>query len=596
MLTKNQFDVLREVSNHESAAQRDIAAACGISLGTASAAVHDLRESGCLYGREARITHKGLQCLNPYKVENAIIMAAGLSSRFAPISYEKPKGVLQVRGEVLIERQIRQLHEAGIQDITVVVGYKKEEFFYLEDMFGVKIVVNEDYSVRNNNSTLYKVRSILGNTYICSSDDYFTQNVFEPYVYCAYYSGVFAQGPTDEYCMRAGAHDIINQVTVGGADSWIMLGHVYFDRSFSQEFIKVLEVEYDLPETAGKLWEDMYIEHLADLSMELRRYPAGIVYEFDSLDELREFDPDFIENIDSSILDNICHVLDCQRGSIQGIIPIKQGLTNLSFEFMVNGSAYVYRHPGAGSNEIINRESEAYSQAVAAELGLDDTFLYEQPDEGWKISRYVNHCIPFDYHNEDHVKQGLALGRVLHEAQRTSQWRFDFMEKARELVRLIDEAGRASFAGFWELEATMERVARLTASDGVKPCLCHNDFYPPNFLVGPTRLSLIDWEYSGSADYASDLGTFICCSDYSMDEAEQVLELYFGREPSAGELRHCMAYVAIASWYWFVWAIYQDMTGKPVGEYLHIWFGYAKSYSTYAIDLYENASKIETAC
>ena len=75
-------------------------------------------------------------------LENAIIMAAGLSSRLAPISYEKPKGLLRVRGEVLIERQLRQLQEAGVTDITVVVGYKKEYFFYLASKFGVRIKVN----------------------------------------------------------------------------------------------------------------------------------------------------------------------------------------------------------------------------------------------------------------------------------------------------------------------------------------------------------------------------------------------------------------------------------------------------------------------
>ena len=65
-----------------------------------------------------------------YKVKNAIIMAAGLSSRFAPLSYEKPKALITVKGEVLIERQIRQLKEAGIHDIAIVTGYKKEKFEY----------------------------------------------------------------------------------------------------------------------------------------------------------------------------------------------------------------------------------------------------------------------------------------------------------------------------------------------------------------------------------------------------------------------------------------------------------------------------------
>ena len=39
-----------------------------------------------------------------YKVDNAIIMAAGTASRFAPLSYEKPKALIEVKGEILIER------------------------------------------------------------------------------------------------------------------------------------------------------------------------------------------------------------------------------------------------------------------------------------------------------------------------------------------------------------------------------------------------------------------------------------------------------------------------------------------------------------
>jgi CTP:phosphocholine cytidylyltransferase-like protein len=57
-----------------------------------------------------------------YKVDNAVIMAAGTSSRFAPLSYERPKALIEVRGEVLIERQIKQLREAGIDDIIVVIA------------------------------------------------------------------------------------------------------------------------------------------------------------------------------------------------------------------------------------------------------------------------------------------------------------------------------------------------------------------------------------------------------------------------------------------------------------------------------------------
>ena len=61
-----------------------------------------------------------------YKVENAIIMAAGLSSRFAPLSYEKPKALITVKGEVLIERQIRQLKEAESMILQLSRDIKKK--------------------------------------------------------------------------------------------------------------------------------------------------------------------------------------------------------------------------------------------------------------------------------------------------------------------------------------------------------------------------------------------------------------------------------------------------------------------------------------
>ena len=586
-LTKNEFAVLAALANNQDeaiASQRDLADGIGVPLGTANKAYRSVLERGEVEGFQ--LTEAGRSALAPYRVENAVIMAAGLSSRFAPISYERPKGVLKVRGEVLIERQIRQLKEAGIDDITVVVGYMKEAFFYLEDKFGVTIRVNEQYAMRNNNSTLMLVSEQLGNTYICSSDDYFTENVFEPYVYKAYYSAVFFEGETNEYCLTCGAGNRITKVTVGGCDSYGMLGHVYFDRAFSRKFVEILRAEYDRPETAPKLWEDIFSDHVAELDMVMRVYEAGVIHEFDSLDELRAFDQDFILNVDSTILDNIVEVLACDRTDICDIVPIKQGLTNLSFRFTVNDAMYVYRHPGAGTDEIINRKSEAYSQAIAKRLGIDDTFIYEDPSSGWKISRFVPGCVDFDYHNEEHVRKGLALGKRLHECEERSEWTFDLYEQACNIVGLLEERTYPSFPDFEMLQGLARELSDLVRSDCVGPCLCHNDFYAPNFLVHGEKVTLIDWEYSAMSDYASDLGTFICCSDYTLEEARRVVEVYFQRVPTASEMSHCMAYTGLAAYYWFVWALYKESTGDPVGEWLYLWYKAVKTYGAYAIRLY----------
>ncbi|WP_207667603.1 NTP transferase domain-containing protein [Lacrimispora algidixylanolytica] len=147
---------------------------------------------------------------------------------------------MMVKGEVLIERQIRQLQEAGIDDITVVVGDMKEKMYYLAEKMGVKIVINEDYYCYNNTSSLIRVADKLGNTYICSSDNYFSENVFTPYVYHSYYAAVFERGETDEYCLKCNSKGRIIQVNIGGRASWYMLGHVYFSQEFSHKFIDIL--------------------------------------------------------------------------------------------------------------------------------------------------------------------------------------------------------------------------------------------------------------------------------------------------------------------------------------------------------------------
>ena len=59
---------------------------------------------------------------------NAIIMAAGTSSRFVPLCWERPKGLLEVKGGILIERQIKQLKAAGVDDITIVTGYMADKY------------------------------------------------------------------------------------------------------------------------------------------------------------------------------------------------------------------------------------------------------------------------------------------------------------------------------------------------------------------------------------------------------------------------------------------------------------------------------------
>lgn len=281
-----------------------------------------------------------------YKVDNAIIMAAGTSSRFAPLSFEKPKALITVKGEVLIERQIRQLKEAGINQIILIVGYKKEQFYYLKDKYGVIVVENNDYSIRNNNSSIYAVRNYLGNSYICSADNYFAVNPFENEVDDAYYAALYSDGSTSEWCMQTDENGYVNNVQIGGKDAWYMLGHVFWNEKFSKRFVEILLDEYELPETAGLLWEAIYMKHLDELKLKVRHYDDDSIFEFDSLDELRKFDTSYISNTRSSILKKIANELYCSEAEIIDIRVVKgiEGTEAAGFTFYNNSVQYQYNY------------------------------------------------------------------------------------------------------------------------------------------------------------------------------------------------------------------------------------------------------------
>lgn len=280
-----------------------------------------------------------------YLVDNAIIMAAGTSSRFAPLSHEIPKALIEVRGEVLIERQIRQLQEAGIPEIYIVVGYKKEQFYYLKEKFKINIIENNEYLVRNNHSSIYAAKRFLKNSYICSADNYFVENPFEKEVEDSYYAALYAEKETNEWCMSEDKDGYINDVSIGGAGAWYMLGHVFWSEEFSTRFIEILKEIYDYPETADLLWENIFAKHLDKLKMKIRKYSSEMIFEFDTLDELREFDQSYIDNTRSIILKSIAKDFPCKEGDIVECKAYKDDNNAASgFTYCINGTCYIYKY------------------------------------------------------------------------------------------------------------------------------------------------------------------------------------------------------------------------------------------------------------
>lgn len=273
---------------------------------------------------------------------NAVIMAAGLATRFVPISLEKPKALLAVRGEILVERQIMQLMEAGIENIILVVGYLEEQFQYLKDKFDVTLVYNPYYRTRNNHSSLYAAREYLGDTFICSGDNYFFENVFMEKSSVSYYASVYEQGSTDEWCFTTDSSGRITNITVGGSDAWTMKGHAFLTSDFSEYLKRLLAEAVNDQNSRGKFWEDLYIEHIDEMDMFIKKYKDGVIEEFDSLEELRKFDAGYRDDTGCGILKRIAEQLNCREKELKDFKPLISGEEIYGFSFKMQEKAYQY--------------------------------------------------------------------------------------------------------------------------------------------------------------------------------------------------------------------------------------------------------------
>lgn len=266
-------------------------------------ALAELEAGGLLDG--GGITELGLTAIEKFRVDNAIIMAAGFSARCMPLSSVMPKGLFRVKGEVLIEREIRQLKEAGVENIIIVTGYMHEKFAYLRDKYGVKLLLNQDFDKYNNMSSLYVAQNYMGNSYILSCDNYYEENIFHKYVYAPYTSSVYSEAFCDEYCITGVDGDgCITGVHRGGDRAWYTIGDAYYNRDYSETFVSIMNREWDQLSVRNMMTDDFHIAHIQDLRLRQVKRPENSIFEFDTLEEFKAFDPQFgafmEENLDGA--------------------------------------------------------------------------------------------------------------------------------------------------------------------------------------------------------------------------------------------------------------------------------------------------------
>ena len=119
--------------------------------------------------------------------------------------------------------------------------------------------------------------------------------------------------------------------------------------------------------------------------------------------------------------------------------------------------------------------------------------------------------------------------------------------------------------------------------------MCHNDIYEPNFLVTEEGdMYLIDWEYTGVNDPASDICGILSRYHYTDEEIENYLRAYFDRELTEKEHRHYIASIAVCALYWLSWGLYKGSVNDDDGFFMLPAYHNCLRFIDQALESYES--------
>ena len=286
------------------------------------------------------------------------------------------------------------------------------------------------------------------------------------------------------------------------------------------------------------------------------------------------------------ITGNICQVFACKPDDIEDLAPLQEGLTNIVLSFRYNGGRYIYRHPGLGSDALVDRGRETIMQAVVAEAGIDTTLVAMDVENGWRISRFVEHR-PFDYNDLNDMVRAVMLFQKLHKVPARVRWNFDLIKKAEEIRDQMEPGTYGRVPDFEEIRERSYRLYELAKTDGIRSCYIHGDARNDNFLINKEEIYLIDWEYGGYGDPGFDIGSYVCGGDHTVEDVDRILFTYFRRTPTLKQKRHFYAYIGLTGFFYLHWVMIKESKGQKVGFLKDNWHHYAMTFGKMALAMYE---------
>ena len=576
-MNRDKYKILKVLITEDVIDQRKISQLTKFSLGKVNNILKELNKEKYISSNYA-LTSSGKEYAKSHHPQQATILAAGYGLRMVPINTEEPKGLLEVHGEPLIERIIKQLHEVGITDIKIVVGFMKEHYEYLIDEYDVDLIVNPYYSTRNNIYSLYLVKDRIANGYIIPCDIWFKDNPFSTLEDPSWY--LFSDRLTDHSHWQVSKNSKVKYTKEPGNR---MIGIAYLNQDDAEALTDHLD-EMIKAKKYDSFWEDA-LANKKQFLISGRIIPNSEHAEINSYEELLELDSNS-SHLQNEAIQIIEDTLNVNKSDISNIHTLKKGMTNRSFIFTVKDKRYIMRIPGEGTDNLINRQEEydVYQQIKGEPY--TENILYLNPQNGYKLSEFLENTRNSEADDWEDVIKSMDLLRKFHQEKLQVNHQFDIWKQIEFYENLRDTP-----SAYKDFLITKENVLNLKQfiQDNIHQwSLCHIDANADNFLINQQgKIFLIDWEYAGMQDPDLDIAMYAIYAGYNKQQFDKLIDIYYQDKCDKIIRYKIYAYAAVGGLLWSNWCEYKQSLGLDFGEYSLSQYRYAKEYSKLVLNYLE---------